>query len=77
MIWAIIWGAGHSEITVLERDCESEKRGYTARFYVNVLETILYSIWKPRLEFMQDNAPVYLAGLVRKWFQDHGIPVME
>ena len=77
MIWAAIWGAGHSGITVLERDYESKKHGYTARSYINVLEANLYSIWEPGLEFMQDNAPIHSAGLVRKWFQDHGIPVME
>ena len=77
MIWVAIWGAGHSEITFLERDEESEKRGFTARSYIMVLEANLYSIWEPGLEFMQDNAPIHKAGLVRKWFRDHGIPLME
>ena len=76
MIWAAIWGAGHSEITYLERDYDSEKQGYTARSYIRVLEANLYSIWEPGLEFMQDNAPIHKAGLVRKWFRDHGIPLM-
>ena len=39
---------------------------YTARSYIRVLEANLYSIWEPGLEFMQDNAPIYGAGLVRK-----------
>jgi hypothetical protein len=77
MIWAAIWGAGHSEITYLERDYESEKQGYTARSYIRVLVANLYSIWELGLEFMQDNAPIHKAGLVRKWFRDHGIPLME
>jgi hypothetical protein len=68
MIWAAIWGAGHLEITLLEHDYESEKRGYTARSYINILEANLYSIWKPGLEFIQDNASIHSASLVRKWF---------
>ena len=76
MIWAAIWGAGHSEITYLKRDYDSEKQGYTARSYICVLEANLYSIWEPGLEFMQDNAPIHKAGLVHKWFGDHGIPLM-
>jgi hypothetical protein len=66
MIWAAIRGAGHSEITYLERDYESEKQGYTARSYICVLEANLYSIWELGLGFMQDNAPIHKAGLVYK-----------
>jgi transposase len=77
MIWATIWGAGHSGITYLEGDYESEKQGYTARSYIRVLEANLYSIWEPGLEFMQDNASIHKAGLVCKWFRDHGIPLTE
>jgi hypothetical protein len=49
MIWTAIWGAGHSEITFLERDKESEKQGFTARSYMKVLEANLYSTWEPGL----------------------------
>jgi len=52
MIWAAIWGSGHSEITFLERDFKSKKHGYSARSYLEVLEKNLFSIWEPSLEFI-------------------------
>jgi transposase len=76
MIWAAIWGMGHSEITFLERDFESKKQGYSAKSYLEVLEANLFSIWEPGLEFMQDNAPIHSAHLIQQWFKDHGIPLM-
>lgn len=77
MIWAAIWGLGHSEITFLERDFESKKQGYSANSYLDILESNLFSIWEPELEFMQDNAPIHSAHKVKQWFENHGIPVME
>ena len=44
--------------------------------YIYVLKANLYSIWEPGLEFMQDNAPIYKASLIYKWFRDYRIPLM-
>jgi transposase len=77
MIWAVIWGLAHSEITFLERDFKSKKQGYSVKSYLEVLEPNLFFIWEPGLEFMQDNAPIYLAHQIQQWFQDNGIPLMK
>lgn len=59
MIWASIWGDGHSEITIMDCDPESKRQGYFANSYIKVLEDNLYSIWEPGLQFMQDNASIH------------------
>ena len=76
MIWAAIWGENKSDLTVLSRDWESKKQGYSANSYLEVLEDNLYSIWEPGLEFMQDNAPIHTANKIKKWFENNGIKVM-
>jgi transposase len=77
MVWAAIWGFGHSDAYFLARDFESKKNGYSAESYLEVLEANVFSIWQPGLEFMQDNAPIHTAKKGCKWFEDNGIPVME
>jgi transposase len=76
MIWAAIWGGGHSEITLLSRDWETAKQGYSAKSYLKVLNENLFSIWEPGMEFMQDNAPIHSARDVKRWFENNGIPTM-
>ena len=71
-------GKAHkSELYILERDWESKKHGYTVRSYIDVLEDQLPRIWEPDQIFMQDNAPIYTANKVKKWFEDMGIPVTD
>ena len=75
MIWAAMWGENQSELTVLVRDPEAKRNGYSANSYLKVLEENLYSIWEPGLEFMQDGASIHTAKKVKKWFEDNGIPI--
>lgn len=77
MIWAAIWGRGHSRINMLNRDPRCERNGYSAGSYIEILENNLITIWEPGLEFMQDNAPIHTARLVKKWLGDHEIPVID
>jgi transposase len=61
----------------MDRDEASKKEGYTARSYVEVLEDQLPIIWSPGMVFMQDNASIHTARVVKEWFDNSGIPVME
>ena len=77
MVWAAFWGAGISDLYVLERDFESKKMGYSAKFYLQILDDNLKGIYEPGLIFMQDNAPIHTAKKVKEWFIEWGVKVME
>jgi len=70
MIWAAIWGNERSELIVMSRDSQSKREEYLANSYIQVLEEVISTCWKPSLIFMQDNAPIHKAGKVKKWFAD-------
>jgi transposase len=76
MIWGAIWIGGRSDIAFMRRDETSKKNGYTALSYVELLDEHLPNCWEPGRIFMQDNAPIHKAGIVRRWFEDHGIPLL-
>jgi transposase len=61
----------------LNRDFESKKHGYSAKSYLEVLEDQLPTCWEPGLIFMQDNASIHTAKVVKKWFKDIGIPLLD
>lgn len=35
------------------------------------------TIWEPSLVFMQDNAPIYLSKMVKDWFAENMIKLMD
>jgi DDE superfamily endonuclease len=77
MIWAAFWGTNMSDLYQLERDFESKKFGYSANFYIQVLDDNLLGIYDPSLIFMQDNAPIHKTRKVIDWFTEYGIHVMD
>ena len=81
MVWALIWWKNgkvyKSELYILERDWELKKHGYTANFYLDVLNNQLPKIWEPDMIFMQDNAPIHCTNKTKQWFKDMGIPVTD
>ncbi len=77
MVWGAFWGSERSDLYLLDRDFESKKHGYSAAFYIQILEYNLTGIWEPELVFMQDNAPIHRARKSKLWFQENGIEVME
>lgn len=82
MVWACFWGKanggiGRSELYIMDRDFESKKHGYSAQSYIEVLEDQLPKCWEPGLEFMQDNASIHTARVVRDWFKEMGIPLID
>ena len=59
MVWGAFWGSERSDLYLLDRDFEFKKHGYSAAFYIQILEYNLTVIWEPGLVFMQDNAPIH------------------
>jgi transposase len=72
IIWGAIWIGGRSDLVIINRD-EAAGGGYTANSYIDVLDQMMESCWEPDRIFMQDNAPIYIAYKIKKWFEDHSI----
>jgi len=64
MMWACFWESEQSNLYALERNFESKKNSYSARFYIHVLDDNLPGIYQLDLIFMQDNAPIHTAKAV-------------
>ena len=78
MVWAMFWGHGkRSKLYIMDRDFESKKGGYSAAFYIEVLDAMLPGNYTEDLYFMQDNAPIHTANKVKQWFEDNGIDASD
>jgi hypothetical protein len=77
MIWGAIYGDRRSDIVIVDRDPDSEKSGYTANSFVAVLNDQIPRIWQPGMIFMQGNALIYTAKIIKKWFEDESVPLVE
>ena len=58
-------------------DPESKRGGVTSAIYLEVLEDTLPTLWEPGLEFMQDNAKIHTAQIIKAWFIEQGILVID
>lgn len=78
MVWAAFWGADRSPILECQFD-ETAKitNGVSAKSYVALLQQMLPTIWEPGMIFMQDNAPIHSAKLVKNWIDSESITLME
>jgi transposase len=77
MVWGAIWADKRSDLLILERDFESKKNSYTSTSYIQILEEIVPSIYKPGMIFMQDNVPIHKSKRSMKWFQDGAVQLLE
>lgn len=69
MVWTAIWWQ--------DGESDSKRCDYTAKSYLAVFENQIPRIWEPGFVFMQDNVPIYTARVIRNWFEDQGIPVVD
>ena len=70
MIWAAIRDDDSLMWDFSENDDESLRGGVTARTYLIMLKENLPVIMKDDNIFMQDNAPVHTAKIVKKWLKE-------
>jgi hypothetical protein len=81
MVWGCFWGTEEgterSELYILDRDFESKKHGYLAVSYLEVLEDQIPKCFQLGMTFMQDNASIHTARVVRQWFADMAIPLTD
>lgn len=77
MIWAGIWIEQRSNIQFMRRDEEAEREGYTARSYIAILEDQVPQCFEPSMTWQQDNASIHTARIVKQWFIDHGVQLLE
>ena len=66
-----------SNLVVIKRDKEAPKGGYSTGLYIKVLENQIPQIYKPSLQFMQDNAPIYRARIIAKQFKENVVEVIN
>ncbi len=77
MIWKAFWGSERLNLYLLDRDFEFKKHGYSAVFYIQILNHNLTDIWKSELVFMQNNASIHRVRKSKLWFQEMSIEVMK
>jgi hypothetical protein len=61
----------------IDGDPESARGGVTARVYKAVLDKYLLLILGIRSIFMQDNAPIHRAYIIRNWFLLYRVDVID
>lgn len=78
MVWTAFGGlCGQSDLIVMERDEDAPKQGYSAQSYLQILEDAIATLYEPGQAFMQDNALIHTAKIVRKWFEDNAIETVD
>jgi hypothetical protein len=61
----------------MTRDENSYQNGYSAASYLEILEENLFAIYSPEMSFMQDNAPIHIAQIIKKFFEENGISTID
>jgi len=60
----------------MEGDSDSKRGGVIAKIYKDILDEHLPPILGIGAIFMQDNAPIHTAGIIREWLLENGVEVM-
>ena len=82
MMWGYFIGGIQGSLIPIYGDPDAARGGVTAKSYIKVLEEGLPAFLDELGErkdflFMQDNAPIHGAHIVRDWFKEQDIQVME
>jgi len=78
MVWVSFSGAlGLGELVVINKDEDALRKGYSAASYLLILNNQIFKIYKPGLIFMQDNTLIHKARIIRNWFEEHVVEVIN
>ena len=77
MFWASFGFGIRTNLVVMKGDPDALRGGVTARRYIEVLEEYLPTILDSDSIFMQDNASIHIAYIVRQWFIDNAIETVD
>ena len=62
---------------MIVRDADTRRGGYSLKSYAEVLDDQMPRCWEPGLIFMYDNASIYTVHIIRDWFQEHSILLVD
>jgi hypothetical protein len=77
MVWAAFYGLRRSQLVYMPGDPEAKRGSVTSAVYLELLKDKLPTLWEPGLVFMQDNAFIHTACIVKDWLKEQGIKVLE
>ena len=81
MVWGCFWDTGRTGLYLMDRDFESKKHGYSANSYIEVLDAMvapaIEELNDPGYIFMQDNASIHTAHIVRDWFTNAALMCLD
>jgi hypothetical protein len=77
MIWGAIFGDDRAPLYEMNRDPETKRNGYSSQSYLETLEENLPQIAIRDRIFMQDNAPIHTAKIIKDWLWEMGISKMD
>jgi hypothetical protein len=77
MVWAAFCGFRRSQLVYMPGDSEAKRGGVTSAVYLEVLEDELPTLWELGLIFMQDDASIHTARLIKNWLEEQGVEVLD
>lgn len=77
MFWGGIRYGARSNLVPAFGNPDSARGGVTAAVYLEILKEYTPTIMNHDTIYMQDNAPVHTARIVRRWFEEEGISVLK
>jgi hypothetical protein len=76
IVWGCFWDKERTSLYIIDCDFESLKHSYFANSYLEVLNTEV-DLWYQKLDsryvFIQDNASIYIARKIKRWFAGYGV----
>ena len=72
MIWAAMRADGQIVYRIVRNFYEGGKT-QTAQVYLRLLQDVIPEIYKPGQAWLQDNAPVHTAHIIRDWLTENGV----
>lgn len=77
MIWAALRADGRIKLVFCDDYLVGDNEKITSNVYVSMLEDIIPELYEPGDLWIQDNAPIHNARVVKDWLENHGVWTAE